>query len=46
MAKDLTSLGAPVVIGVRFWSMAWLLGFGGADPGGARRADGLEYSIP
>ncbi|MBW8705531.1 hypothetical protein MBT84_38595 [Streptomyces sp. MBT84] len=40
------SLGVPVVIGVRFWLTAWLLGLRGADSGGARHADDLEYSIP
>jgi hypothetical protein len=29
------------MIGVRFWLTAWLLGLDGADPGGARHADGL-----
>lgn len=27
-----------MVIGVPFWLSAWLLGPGGADPGGARQA--------
>ena len=40
------SLGVPVLIGVRFWLTGWLLGLGGADSGGARHADDLEYPIP
>ncbi|MGI5508197.1 hypothetical protein ACQEXF_04180 [Streptomyces sp. CA-106131] len=40
------SLGAPVMIGVRLWSTAWLLGPDGADPGDARHADDLQDSIP
>ncbi|MEU6346115.1 Mu transposase C-terminal domain-containing protein, partial [Streptomyces sp. NPDC046977] len=37
-------LGVPGVIGVRFWSTAWLLGLGGADAGGAGHADDFECS--